>query len=115
AHPKASRAVLPDDKENKMSTETVLTGDKISDLGEQLMYADGWSLSFARAIEKAVLQSPEIQELRKDARRLDFIESEGAADVYQSEDADWIVDTGGQFGIGGDLREAIDAAMEKQP
>lgn len=54
-------------------TTTVLTDEQISDVGERMMYGDGWSLSFARAIEQAVLQSPEIQALRKDAERYRFM------------------------------------------
>lgn len=46
-----------------MTTDTVLTDEQIRDLHVWDMY------DFARAIEQAVLQSPEVQAWKKDAER----------------------------------------------
>lgn len=60
-----------------MTTETILTDEQIERLYEELESPD---LSLvARAIEQAVLQSPEIQALRKDAERFRKI----ASHIYQ--------------------------------
>lgn len=65
-----------------MTTETVLTDEKIIMIGQQVCAIEAREnrgilpFAFARAIEQAVLQSPEIQELRKDARRLDKLEQD---------------------------------------
>nr|WP_321328452.1 hypothetical protein [Alcaligenes faecalis] len=63
-----------------MTTETVLTESQIfnvmnavSDLATHL---DAKEIErIGRAVESAVLQSPEVQRLRQDAERMDFIES----------------------------------------
>ena len=55
-----------------MTTETVLTTQEI--LHEY--HNTDTDFDFARAIEQAVLQSPEVRELRKEARRLDKLEQD---------------------------------------
>ena len=57
-----------------MSTDTVLTDEQIGAIfdaeADNPTHQAGWKLfDLARAIEQAVLQSPEIQALRKDAER----------------------------------------------
>ena len=58
-----------------MSTETVLTDEQIAqalNLAGATDYADvplSYDLEIARAIEQAVLQSPEVQAWKKDAER----------------------------------------------
>lgn len=59
-----------------MTTETILTSQEISDIWSATVEEWGLTLQefekvlqFARAIEKAVLQSDEIQALRRDAER----------------------------------------------
>ena len=101
-----------------MSTDTVLTDEQIGDL-----YLD-WHCFFQdnpgsaglciRAIEQAVLQSPEVQAWKRDAERIQFFESQCGGDWLKLEVGNWIVDTGSRFGMGEGLRSAIDAAMEKQ-
>ena len=78
-----------------------------------------WQLinEFARAIEQAVLQSPEIQALRMDARRyrwlkekmlgIDFDWQEAGITALSFEMPDGCA-------YGGDCDQNIDAAMEKQ-
>lgn len=89
-------------------TTTILTDDQI----ENEFIEHGWSfggkadmyVEVARAVEQAVLQSPEVQAWRKDAER------------YR-----WWCDTGNDissgdtFGGKTTIDAAIDAAMEKQP
>lgn len=63
-----------------MSTETVLTDEQISRMRYKEFVVwreeDHEAIErFARAIEQAVLQSPEIQELRKDAERWNALAS----------------------------------------
>lgn len=59
-----------------MTTETVLTDAEIITIGQQARAIEagenGYILpvTFARAIQEAVLQSPEVQALRKDAKRM---------------------------------------------
>lgn len=62
----------------------------------------------ARWAEQAVLQSPEIQALRKDAERYRWLRSDDSADIVDCLDFSGVVD-------GQELDAAIDAAMEKQP
>lgn len=89
-----------------MTTETILTDERIFALAAEadiasidpkvdvLMFSWDEMLQAGRAIEQAVLQSPEIRALRKDAERYRFMRS---------------VENGAV------LEAAIDAAMEKQP
>lgn len=87
-----------------MTTDTVLTTEFIADA---LTRHDDNLLKFARAIEQAVLQSPEVQRLREDAgryrevRRMSLREF---SDIYEAN-----VQTGAPFD------RLVDAAMEKQP
>ena len=70
---------------------------------------------FARAIEQAVLQSPEMQALRKDAERYRHTiksESDGAVDICVCH-INWL--TGDRVVLtGNEANNAIDAAMEQQ-
>ena len=103
-----------------MTTETILTPAQIEELSAKHLWAHAQFVgagdvhiegdeAFARAIEQAVLQSPEIQALRKDARRYGFA-------------ADHCVLGGGVHKFGWPIAPAsrpewdryIDAAMEKQ-
>ena len=92
-----------------MSTETVLTNDEIYSLG--MSHDVNGPYSFARAIEQAVLQSPEIQALRKDAERyrclIDHAEI-GPGNVFN---AWWLHDHGNPS----TLDEALDIAIKEQP
>ncbi|MBC2768595.1 hypothetical protein [Pusillimonas minor] len=102
-----------------MAQQTVLKDEQINQIRRSMQ---PWQLmnEFARAIEQAVLQSPEVQALRKDAERLDFMISEecqiqslsapngvrhrlGWPD-YGETQSEWFTNP----------RVAIDAAMEKQ-
>lgn len=56
-------------------TNTVLTDEQIRDFHVWDMY------DFARAIEQAVLQSPEIQALKKDAERYRWLRDSGNDDI----------------------------------
>ncbi len=64
-----------------MTTETILTPEQIEKIRHQTVMAfDGTKQPFdvaARAIEQAVLQSPETQRLREDAKRLDALRAHG--------------------------------------
>lgn len=66
-----------------MTTETVLTPIELANICQD--YAPNEDMAMARAIESAVLQSPEIQALRKDAERYrhlrDFMRT-GPRDVF---------------------------------
>ena len=54
-----------------MATKTVLTGEEIIAIGQQSCAIEGGGngyilpVTFARAIEQAVLQSPEMQDLKR--------------------------------------------------
>jgi len=55
-----------------MTTETILTHSQIGEIAISVHIMNetrDFNQEFARAIEQAVLQSPEIQALRKDAER----------------------------------------------
>lgn len=88
-----------------MTTETVLTEAQCLAIG-----AFGQSpltrLEHARAIEQAVLQSPEVRALRKDAERYRFCRSQfGPAEIHIH---------GVELGLAGDsLDEAMDAEMKE--
>ena len=57
-----------------MTTETILTNYQIhSILHDNFLPFSTQTEGFARAIEQAVLQSPEVQELREDALRYQWI------------------------------------------
>lgn len=93
-----------------MTTETVLTDEQRELLFILHMedFMDGESADRAiKAIERAVLRSPEVQQMRKDKARLD-------SGVIMTHERD-------EFGLeymserrGVNLRAAIDAAMEKK-
>lgn len=71
----------------------------------------GWM----RLAYQAALASPEVKALRKDAERLSFIEDEGGADIVRLSSDEWEVSGIEEiYGTGHTLRQAIDAAMEKQ-
>ena len=88
-----------------MST-TVLTDEQI----EHWFGAatEGSLIAFARAIEQAVLQSPEVQAWKKDAERLDWL-----ADPNNSI-GNVQLPTECVIGNAHSLRAAIDDAMERQ-
>lgn len=106
-----------------MSNETVLTPEQIDHLWytrvgvptAKVPLTLNDKLEFARAIEQAVLQSPEVQRLREDAERYRFLRRHTAPlrlaeslgiprkQVKRSDDPAARVD------------EMCDAAMEKQP
>lgn len=85
---------------NTMTT-TILTDEQIGDLflDWNCFFKDspGSASLCIRAIEQAVLQSAEIQALRKDSARLGKLE----AGYFEP--------------VEGGIRKHIDAAMEKQP
>lgn len=92
-----------------MTEETILTDAEIIALGKQARAIEarenGYILpvTFARAIEQAVLQSPEIQTLRKDAERYRWLRD---GNGYYPEE---------NYLRGGvELDDGIDLSMEKQ-
>lgn len=100
-----------------MTTETVLIFPEIMREWEGTDNA----LSFARAIEQAVLQSPEVQALRRDSARYQWLRDGGDGDIgvvmgFDCIDAasTAVVGTYGEGLDGEHLDDAIDAAMEKQ-
>lgn len=98
-----------------MTTETVLTDARIMEMAEDGVFL-GNVKEITRAIEQAVLQSPEIQALRKDAERLDWMANVAhCADWVEDEPTKRVIraDDGAEF-QGDTWRAAIDAAMEKQ-
>ena len=99
-----------------MTTETILTYTQIYDLWHEYEGIVG----FALAIERAVLQSPEIQALRKDAERYRWLrdsESDDMGVVTGIEGIDYgstsVAYTYEDGLCGEQLDKAIDAAMEK--
>ena len=107
-----------------MSTETVLTDERIFALGAEiditsidpkvdvLMFSRDEFLAAGRAIEQAVLQTPEVQAWRRDSARLDYWK------VWwmRSEDDDGQLPPDVEKHLENlDFDEAFDAAMEKQP
>ena len=68
-------------------------------------------LGHARAIEQAVLQSPEIQALRKDAERYRHLRDEVELCPHDLFNAWWLSDHGNPQTID----EAIDISMEQKP
>lgn len=95
-----------------MSTETILTDEEIITLGQQARAIEsggnGYILpvTFARAIEQAVLQSEQVQAWKRDTERYRHIKKGNQ----------WIVaatQTGAQID-GEDLDDLIDSEMEQQ-
>lgn len=94
-----------------MTTETVLTEEQ-----RELLYIlhmedfmDGESADRAiKAIERAVLQSPEVQRMRRDAERYQWL-SEGGPDQLMIVEDMYEVDLCQDY-----LDSAIDAAMENK-
>lgn len=120
-----------------MTTETILTPEQVDVLLEGVLRASGSRLgnytyqktldelrSSIRAIEQAVLQSPEMQALRKDAGRYKFIRSKVSASnmdplgrPMRQFHYDRLPDPIGnplKGSVAGHLDDAIDASMEKQ-
>ena len=63
-----------------MTNETILTEELIDQLADKYLWGHDQFLGviegteeFARAIEQAVLQSPEVQALKRDKERLDWL------------------------------------------
>lgn len=88
---------------------TVLTDDQIEEC-----YSDKRYL-FARAIEQAVLQSPEIRALRKDAEILRWLRDNGLVSFPTVRDWMTIRVVRPMPPDVATFDEAISAAMEKQP
>lgn len=56
---------------------TILTDEQIQWIGSGARLSEyGGALAFARAIERAVLQSPEVQQTRKDAERYRWLRNQ---------------------------------------
>ncbi|MFT8276136.1 hypothetical protein ACMSSJ_11415 [Kerstersia gyiorum] len=59
-----------------MTTETVLTDEQIQWIGSGARLSEyGGALAFARAIERAVLESDEVKRAMEDAERVDWMET----------------------------------------
>lgn len=93
-----------------MTTETILTDPMATDLAWE--YATG--IIEVRAIEKAVLQSPEIQALWKDAERLDWLESSQDSHGFCHAGYGDYIYYAHQLAGYKTVREVIDDAMEQQ-
>ena len=98
-----------------MTKETVLTEELIDQLADKYLWGHDHFLGviegteeFARAIEQAVLQSPEIQALKRDAERLDWL-----ADVNNTICTVLLPRDIVERNLGS-LRDGIDDAMEQQ-
>lgn len=94
-----------------MTTETILTDDDIKRIDRSLPH-NYLLTEFARAIEQAVLQSPEVQALRKDAGRYHEIRSRLTGQSYDPSFFDGLFMVG-CMGHPDDLDREIDAHMEK--
>jgi|SRR5699024_992229 len=110
-----------------MTAETILTDERLIEMAANELQEHFDRLPmigiilFARAIEQAVLQSPEIQALRKDAERYRWLrdsESDDMGVVTGIEGIDYgstsVAYTYEDGLCGEQLDKAIDAAMEKQ-
>lgn len=95
-----------------MTTETMLTDEQIVGIMHNTPLASRPShhVVFARAIEQAVLQSPEIQAMRMDADRYRHLRDCGGIEPHDIFNAWWLSENG----YPQTLDAAIDAAMEKQ-
>ena len=113
-----------------MTTETILTDEEIITIGRQARAIEpegnGYILpvTFARAIEQAVLQSPEVQALRKDAERYKYIRLKVSASnvnhlgrpmrQFHFDRLPDPLNNPLKGSVAGHLDDAIDAAMEQQ-
>jgi hypothetical protein len=97
-----------------MSNETVLTDEQIEDaawdnrMENSRAEISATAFKYARAIEQAVLKSPEIQALRKDAERLDWLADPNNSIGNVQLPTECVTENLHS------LRAAIDDAMEKQ-
>ena len=93
-----------------MTTETKLTDEQVRDIIEDIAWPNEeifkFAVKVARAIEQAMLQSTEIQELRKDAERYRYIRK-GNQWIVAATQTGWHVD-------GGELDDLIDSELEGQ-
>lgn len=95
-----------------MNTKTVLTEAEIIAIGHQARAIESGEkgyilpIAFARAIEQAVLQSTEIQALRKDAERYRYMKK-GGGWIVAATQTGWHVD-------GEELDDLIDNEMEQK-
>lgn len=115
-----------------MTIETILTDEIITELATKHLWAHAQfigagevyyegEIEFARAIEQAVLQSEQVQALRKDAERYRWFRDGGNDDMGVATGFD-CVDIGStgvagtyREGLGGEqLDKAIDAAIGRQ-
>lgn len=102
-------------------TATILTDEQV----ESALISAGYvradfkltpqALANSRAIEQAVLQSPEVQAWKKKAAMIDFLQQHHGADISILLGGEWEVCGSDIYGIGATLAEAFDVAMEKQP
>lgn len=101
-------------------TNTVLTEEQI----DAILASPGdmrWVIAtkkeryvlFARIIEQAVLQSPKIQALKKDAERLNWIEEQFGAEIGCGGRNEWWVDWSEGYVEATSMIDAIDAASTK--
>lgn len=105
-----------------MSDETILTDERVMHLWDTRVgepcdkhpLTDTDKLHFARAIEQAVLQSPEIQGLIEDKKRLDWLESSPDSHGFCHAGFGDYIHYAHQIDGCPTVREVIDAAMEKQ-
>ena len=102
-----------------MTTDTVLTDEQkaqfVTDITEYGTDFVAPLLAVVESIEQAVLQSPEIQALRKKAAMVDYLEQHGGADISVLTSGEWEVCGGEIYGVGASLAEAFDTAMEQKP
>lgn len=98
-----------------MTNKTALTDEEIIALGKQARAIesgeDGYILpiTFARAIEQAVMKSPEVQALKLDSERLDWL-ADPKNSIGNVQLPTVCVERNPHS-----LRDAIDDAMEQQP
>lgn len=97
-----------------MTTETVLSPDEVKRLKKEVLivWADDKGITeFARAIEQAVLQSPEVQRLREDAERYRVLRDE---EYQMQEDDPCVTDDSFNTFFGEDLDKAVDALKSRR-
>lgn len=106
------RAIAKATGEPPMATEEVLTDEQIQWIGSGARLSEyGGALAFARAIEQAVLQSPEVQRMRKDAERYRWLRNQKSPATF------WPIPglvTEDWQATPQELDSAIDAAVEEK-
>lgn len=94
-----------------MKSETVLTDDEILNEWDSAECI----FDFGRAIEQAVLQSDEVQDIKKDRSFIDWIDENFGVDIVCLDSGEWEVSGIDIYGSGSTLRDAIDAAIRSAP